>query len=121
MNAPEVFAGEERMATNQEMTMKWKKCALYLLAAGMISAGGSVIAGEQSGFAALSGIETQRLSTEEMQATTGQLTAAEIASALGVAATRVCSPALSAALTRAAGIVTTNATAINAWLGRFTF
>jgi hypothetical protein len=96
--------------------MKLKQCALYLLSAGLITAGGSVVAAEQSSFAALANVETQGLSTQEMQAVTGELNAGQIAFALSAAAAKVCSPALATALTNASAAVTLNAGAINTFL-----
>ena len=96
--------------------MKVKQCALYLLAAGMISAGGSAIAGEQSSFAALANVEAQSLSTQEMQATTGELNAGQIASWLTAAASKARSPAVATALTNAAKTVTLQTSVINNWL-----
>ena len=54
--------------------MELRKRALHLLAAGMIATGGIASAAEQNegSFTALSGIETQSLSTQEMEAITGQ-------------------------------------------------
>lgn len=54
--------------------MKLKQCALYLLAAGMIATGANTAAAAEQNeatFAALSNVEAQSLSIEEMQSITG--------------------------------------------------
>jgi hypothetical protein len=55
--------------------MKLKQCALSLLAAGLVAVGGNVAAANEqteNSFAALSNVEVQTLSAQEMQSVTGQ-------------------------------------------------
>ena len=98
--------------------MQLKKCALYVLAAGLMTTGGSVVAGtqEQSSFAALQNVEAQTLSAQEMAAITGELSAADIAAALTAAALKY--PSLATSLNKAAAAVLANAVKIDALLTR---
>lgn len=102
--------------------MELKQSALYLLAAGMIATGGTAVATEQDqGFTALAHVETQALSSHEMQAISGQLNAGQIAAALSEEAAEARAaglPRLAAALDAAAAKTLLNADQINARLQR---
>jgi hypothetical protein len=70
---------------------------------------------QSSSFSALQGLDAQALSSQEMNAISGELNAFDIAAALyAKAATLSASPKLAASVTKLADFYTANATAINA-------
>jgi hypothetical protein len=97
--------------------MKIRNVATAAMLSGMLFAVPAVAQNPNGGFSALEGVEAQVLSTEEMDAITGQVNAAEIAAALDAKAAALAAagfPKLSAAATRLAQFYRDNAGKIDA-------
>jgi hypothetical protein len=95
--------------------MNLKHTALSLFAAAMLAAGTQAAAAE-SGFAALSQVDAQPLSTQEMQSVTGELNAYQIADQLkadGDKALAAGFPRLANGLYALSAATLRNATALN--------
>ena len=89
--------------------------AATMLSGALLFSSAVAAAPDPSGFSALEGIQAQALSTEEMQAISGELNAFDISAALVAAAGKLDRfPRLQAATLKLADYYQTNALAINA-------
>jgi hypothetical protein len=87
-------------------------CGSFVIA---VLLSGPAMAGSEESFSALQGVEAQVLSVEQMQATTGQVNALDIADALFDQAGKLARfPRLQASILRLAQYYQTNAVQINA-------